>query len=313
MRFETESVTLPPRSMTLALASSREHEASVPVITNVRPASGPSPGAGASPGQLEREPGGGEIVEHLGVGGKGQPGGDRLGDDRADALDLGDLVRPGGAQGGQRAEVLRDRLGGDRAHVRDAEAEQHAPERPLARARDRRDDVLGRALLEAVELGQLLGGQRIEVGRPAHEAELPEARDQLLAHAVDVERPARDEVPQPLEPAARAVRVDAAVDGLALEAHDLAAAGRAVVGHAELALAAVAPGQDGPDDLRDHVARALDDHVIADAHVLELDDVLVVERRHAHDHAADGDRLEHRERIERAGAPDVEADVEQLA
>ena len=86
-----------------------------------------------------------------------------------------------------------------------------------------------------------------------------------------------------LEPAARAVRVDAAVHGLALEAHDLAAAGRAVVGHAELALAAVAPREHRPDDLRDHVAGALHDHVVADADVLELDDVLVVERRHAHD------------------------------
>ncbi len=52
--------------------------------------------------------------------------------------------------------------------------------------------------------------------------------------------------------------------------------------------------------------------MVADAHVLEPDHVLVVQRRHAHDHAADGDRLEHGVRIERPRAPDVDADVEQL-
>jgi hypothetical protein len=47
-----------------------------------------------------------------------------------------------------------------------------------------------------------------------------------------------------------------------------------------------------PDDLRDHVAGALQDHPVADAHVLALDLVLVVQRR-ARDHdAADGDRLQ---------------------
>src|SRR3954465_10654462 len=139
-----------------------------------------------------------------------------------------------------------------------AEAEQHPPERALARLRDRGDDVLGRALLEPVQLGQLLGREGIQGGRPAYESQLPEARDQLLADTVDVERAARDEVAQALEPAARAVRVDATVHGLALGADDLASAGRAVVGHPELALAAVAARQDGADDLRDHVARALD-------------------------------------------------------
>ncbi len=51
--------------------------------------------------------------------------------------------------------------------------------------------------------------------------------------------------------------------------------------------------------------------MIADADVLELDHVLVVQRRHAHDHAADGDRLEHRVRIQGAGPPHVQADVDQ--
>ena len=282
-------------------------------MTNVSPASGPSPGAGASPVSSSVSPAAARSSSTLGVGlGNASQAATDSATIGPDALDLRDLVRPGGAQGGERAEVLRDRLGGDRAHVRDAEAEEHPAERALAATRAIEAMTFSaERCWKPSSSSQLLGREGVEIGRTAHEPQLPEARDQLLAHAVDVERAARDEVAQALEAAARAVRVDAAVHGLALEADDLAAAGRAVVGHAELALAAVAPRQHGPDDLRNHVAGALDDHVIADADVLELDHVLVVQRRHAHDHAAHGDRLEHGVRIQRAGPPHVQADVEQ--
>src|SRR3954451_7122787 len=111
------------------------------------------------------------------------------------------------------------------------------------------------------------------------------------------------------QPTTRAEGIRTAMHGLALDAHDLRAAGRAMIGHVELALAAVAPRKYRAHDLRDDVARSLHDHVVADAHVLEPDHVLVVERRHAHDHAAHCDRLEHGVRIERTGAADVDADV----
>ena len=64
----------------------------------------------------------------------------------------------------------------------------------------------------------------------------------------------------------------------------------------------------GPDDLRDHVAGALDDHEVADADVLAADVVLVVEGRARDRDAADLDRLELGERIEDAGAPDADVD-----
>ena len=52
--------------------------------------------------------------------------------------------------------------------------------------------------------------------------------------------------------------------------------------------------------------------MIADPDVLAQDVVLVVQRRELDDDASDDDRLEHREGVQVAGPPDVDADVEQL-
>ena len=69
--------------------------------------------------------------------------------------------------------------------------------------------------------------------------------------------------------------------------------------------------QDHAEDLRDHVAGALHNHGVADAHVLAGDLVLVVQRRILHDHAADGDRLQLRNRRQRARAADLDFDAAQ--
>ena len=76
------------------------------------------------------------------------------------------------------------------------------------------------------------------------------------------------------------------------------------------------------DDLRNHVAGALDDDGVADPDIAALaqllavaadalDVVLVVQRDVLHDDAADADRLELADRRERAGAPDLDLDVPQ--
>ena len=72
-------------------------------------------------------------------------------------------------------------------------------------------------------------------------------------------------------------------------------------------------GAGRPDDLRDHVAGALDDHVVALADLLAVDVLLVVQRRARDGDAADLDRLEHRPRVERAGAADADQDLEQAS
>ena len=88
-------------------------------------------------------------------------------------------------------------------------------------------DVRRRDLLVALELGELLGRQPVEVGHRAQQPELPEPAHELLADALDVHRRAHP-VDQRLEPARGARAVRAAVHHLALGLHDLGAAERAV-------------------------------------------------------------------------------------
>ncbi len=63
------------------------------------------------------------------------------------------------------------------------------------------------------------------------------------------------------------------------------------------------------ENLRNHVARALDRDRIADANAEPLDLVFVVQGRVLHHDAADRDRLEFRNRRELAGAADLNVDV----
>jgi hypothetical protein len=62
------------------------------------------------------------------------------------------------------------------------------------------------------------------------------------------------------------------------------------------------------DDLRDHVARALQHDAVAGPHPQPRDLVPVVQRRVGHDDAADRHRLQPRDRSQLAGAPDLDVD-----
>src|SRR5204863_7729469 len=92
-------------------------------------------------------------------------------------------------------------------------------------------------------------------------------------------------------------------------AHHRRATGGASPGH--LPGAAVrGPGLGNhADDLGNDVARAAQEHAVADAHVLPPQLVLVVEGGAADRHAADVDRLERGDRPERSGASDADEDV----
>src|SRR6185312_4441425 len=139
---------------------------------------------------------------------------------------------------------------------------------------DRRDRVAGRDLRVAVELHQLFLRQPVAVRQRGDDPRAPEPANRLLADAVDVPDP----VDERLEPARLALRVRTAVHRPAFGPDDLRAAERAVLRHAEPA-GALRMREHRPDDLRDHVARALDDDGVPDADVLAVDVVLVVERR----------------------------------
>ena len=160
--------------------------------------------------------------------------------------------------------------------------------------------------------------QREDVGRLHDAALVVEQLDLLLAQALDVEGVARDEVLEPLlglrradEAAGAAAHDIGAAGRLVGLAHGVAAAGRADLRHLE-GLGALGPlVEDDAHHLRDDVAGAAHDHRVADADVLAGDLVLVVQRGVGDDDAADGHRLELGGRRQRAGAADLDLDVEQ--
>src|SRR5690606_27251304 len=131
--------------------------------------------------------------------------------------------------------------------------------------------------------------------------------DALFAEPLDVERAAADEVAQPFEFLCVADEAAGAADiDLALLGDRLAAAHRAMVGEGEGGAILVAG--EIFDDLRDHVARALDHDAVAGAHAEAADLVAVVERDVRYHHAADGDRREAPDGGELAGATDLDVD-----
>ena len=157
---------------------------------------------------------------------------------------------------------------------------------------------------------------RENLGRLCYPLLLEEKRDLLLAESFDVEGAAGDEMFQVLDFLVRTGELA----GAARDRPFLAASSRlAHHGRVERTRAAArelvrfrrfrALLHDDAQHLRDHVARTLDRHGVAEAHAEALDLVGVVQRRVLHDHSADSDRLELGHRRERAGAPNLDIDV----
>src|SRR6202022_1834060 len=122
----------------------------------------------------------------------------------------------------------------------------------------------------------------------------------------------RDEMPEPLDGLCRTDQPTGATPRhLARLAHREAAADRAVVGELVRLRVLWAAVEHDPDDLRDHVAGALDHDGVADADILARDLVLVVQGGTLHDDSPDGDRFEHRHRGQRALAAYLDPDVAQ--
>src|SRR5712691_2355587 len=200
-----------------------------------------------------------------------------------------------------------------------AEGIDEALERNLAPGRDRAEQVAHRELAEALLLLELdLGVARFEgenVGGLLDPALLEKELDLLLAQALDVEGAAGDEMLEVLDLLIRAGELSGATRDRALLAgrrgiaHDRRVQVAGTAERKPVGLGAAWPLlQSDFEHLRDHVARALDRHRIADAHIEPRDLVRVVERRVRHHYAADGDRLELGDRGERAGAADLDVD-----
>ena len=167
--------------------------------------------------------------------------------------------------------------------------------------------ALGADLAPALELGELLDAQSVVVAGRLDQAGLLELSDLLLPQPVDVHRPARDVVLEQLPATLGAVAVGALGEDLALDLDRLGVAERAALGRPRhrRALLGVDDVRRGREHLRDDVAGAQHDDVLARAQVLADDVLLVVQRRQLDGHAADVDGLELGERVHVAELADV--------
>ena len=245
--------------------------------------SGPSFGRSASPAS-KRSPSSRSSFDERAVLLVGEPVDDVLRPVRPEALCLGDLLRCRGHEPVDGSEVAGEGAREHPADPGDVEAEQNPRERDVLRALDRLDRRARGDLREALDLEELLLREAVEVGQRPDEALLPEDADRLLADAVDVgdARP----VDERLEAAGRACAVRAAVHRLALGLDDSDPHNGQCLGIRNSFVPRwCCPGR--PDDLRDDVAGALDDDVVAGADAFAVDVLLVVERRPRDRDAAD--------------------------
>ena len=206
----------------------------------------------------------------------------------------------------------RERLGVDVADPGQPERVEHDPERPLLRALDLADQRAGRDLAEALQLGDPLGGEVVDRCRVGDQALVQEAHRVLLAEALDVHGAAEvlDEL-KGLARAAAAVGADRPHGVLGLHGRRLA--DRALLGRLRPSQPlALAPLDQRRDHLRDHVAGARDDHLVALAGVLARQVLLVVEGGGRDRHPSHVNRLQHGERKQAARATDVPDDPVEL-
>ena len=208
---------------------------------------------------------------------------------------------------GERPVVSGEQPSRRLADLRNAESIDKALERNPPALVDRGHQVARAELAPAFALGDHFGVEAEDVARLADQPVVPEGGDVLLAEPLDVEAMARHKVPEPLDGLRGADQpAGAAPRDLAGLAHREAAADRAMIGKLVRHRLLRAAIEHDRDDLRDHITGALHDDGVADADVLALDLVLVVQRGALHDDAADRDRLEHRHRRQRALAADLD-------
>jgi len=264
--------------------------------------------------------------------GLGEPLHNRLSDDRAHALGGRQLVHRRRPDRVHRAEVIGQRPCRGRPDVADRQAHQHSPQRLLLGGLQIRqqlvagrrqhasiDDLIGRVRL----LGrpgvqghphQLCGGQvekaRLVRQHPAGQ----QPAGPLPAQGLDVEAVPRCQREQPfgqLSGAGLRVRAADVLVGFLFRTK-LRPADRAVGGHHEGSLGAIAQFHDRPEDLRDHVTGLAQHDGVTDQHALAGHFPGIVQGGPRDRGTGDLDRLHHRKGGHAAGASDIDLDIEQL-
>ena len=105
----------------------------------------------------------------------GEPLRDQLGTLGPDPFDLLELLERRRRERVDRSEVEREAARDHPADLRDVEAEEDAGERLLLRALDRLERARGGDLGEALELGELLGRQPVEIREASGRSPRPRA------------------------------------------------------------------------------------------------------------------------------------------
>ena len=139
-------------------------------MTKVLPVNGPPAGSGRS--SVIFTPAAASFGHDLLVARLGHPGVQRLRHRVPDGVHGLDLFRRRRHQPLHAAEVPRQRLRRDLAHVAHAQAEEDAREPLLFGRLDAVQQVLRGLLLEALQRQQLLFGQRVDVAHVVHHAAL---------------------------------------------------------------------------------------------------------------------------------------------
>src|SRR5262249_48964985 len=123
---------------------------------------------------------------------------DRPRDFVADAVYLGQLRLRLGGDDVEAAELR----GQERRHARAdepyAQGVEQAGQAARARGVDRPDEVLGRLVGKAVELGDVLGREPVEIGEVLDLPAVDQLLDRAVAQVLNVHRPPRSEMPQAL-------------------------------------------------------------------------------------------------------------------
>src|SRR5699024_4732664 len=223
------------------------------------------------------------------------------------------VVAGGFAQCRQRAEVLGQILGHGLPYFADAEGEDEACERRVLAGFDGVEQVGNGFLAVAGALLQFLAMllEPVDVDRCLQQAFANELLDLAAAEAVDVHGIARGEMLERFAPLRGADQAAGAARhrfiGHALDCGAAHGTGGGQLDGPRLSwLALVA---DRAHDFGDDVAGAAHDDLIADAHVLALDLVHVVQRGAGDGDTTDEYRLELRHRGQRAGAPNLKMHV----
>src|SRR5207249_3074021 len=150
-------------------------------------------------------------------------------------------------------------------------------ERRLLAPLDFAEQILGGLLAHPLELDERIEVQMVEIREVLDELRLDELMHELVAEPVDVHGVLAGEVADSAFELGRTGDVDAAVVDAAFLALNVPATARTGARHPERAFLASPPFRKRPEHVRDDVARALDKHLVADADILALDLVHVVE------------------------------------